>query len=241
MKNKALSGKAAALRAAFPHTIPILSGFLFLGATYGVLMTSRGFHPLLAILMSVFVFAGSMQFIAVEIFLAAFDPLLAALMTLMVNARHLFYGISMQEKYRGLGLKKAYLIFGLCDETFSLNLSKDPPAGVDRGDFMLSITALDHIYWILGTAIGVLFGRLVPENIIGIDFSMTALFLIILLECVRKNRRNLLLASVGIAVSVISLLIFGKESFMIPSMIGIVVILLLIKPLIDKTEKEVEA
>ena len=125
-----------ALRAAFPHTIPVFTGYLVLGISYGVLMTASGFPVWMPSLTSLTIFAGSMEFVLVNLLLSEFDLLQAFLMTLLINARHLFYGISMLDRYRGMGLKKLYLIYGLTDETFSINCSVDPPEGVDRGWFM---------------------------------------------------------------------------------------------------------
>lgn len=128
-----------ALTCAFPHTVPIFAGFWFLGLTYGIYMNISGFSFWYPMLMSLTIFAGSIEFVTVNLLLGAFNPLQALAMTLMINARHLFYGISMLERYRGTGLKKLYLIFGMCDESFSINYTADIPADVDRGWFMLLV------------------------------------------------------------------------------------------------------
>ena len=141
----------AALKAAFPHTIPIFAGFWFLGMTYGIYMNVSGFGFWYPMLMSLTIFAGSVEFVTVNLLLGAFDPLQALAMTLMINARHLFYGISMLDKYRGHGLKDLYLIFGMCDESFSINYTADIPEGVDRGWFMFFVTLLNHFgryFWL---------------------------------------------------------------------------------------------
>ena len=173
-----------ALRAAFPYTLPICVGFLFMGMSYGFLMHSQGFPLLYPVLMSIFIFAGSMEFLTVELLLSAFAPLHAFLLALMVNARHLFYGLSMLDKYRGAGWKKPYLIFGMCDESFSINCTVDPPAGVDRGWFMFFVTLLNHIYWVTGATLGALLGYVVHFDTTGIDgsggFIIPAMCLIIL-------------------------------------------------------------
>ncbi|TKI88318.1 branched-chain amino acid transporter AzlC, partial [Bacillus cereus] len=143
-----------AFRAAFPYTIPIFAGFVFLGIAYGIYMNSLGFSAIYPILMSLIIFAGSMEFIAANLLLVAFNPIHALFLTLMVNARHLFYGISMLDKYKGTGKKKFYLIFGLCDESFSINSTVDIPKGVDKGWFMFFVTLLNHLYWGIGAAIG---------------------------------------------------------------------------------------
>ena len=128
-----------AARCAFPHTLPILAGFLFLGMTYGIYMNVSGFSFWYPMFMSMTIFAGSVEFVAVNLLLGAFDPLQALLITLMLNARHLFYGISMLDKYRGTGFKKVFLIFGMCDESFSINYTADIPKDVDRGWFMFFV------------------------------------------------------------------------------------------------------
>ena len=150
--------KKKAFCAALPYSLPICIGFLFIAMSYGFLMRSRGFSVFYPMAMSAFIFAGSMEFVAVELLLSAYAPLHAFLLTLMVNARHLFYGISMLEKYKGMGWKKPYLIFGMCDETFSINCTVTPPEGVDRGWFMFFVTLLNQTYWVAGATLGALLG-----------------------------------------------------------------------------------
>lgn len=214
-----------ALRAAFPHTIPIFAGYCFLGMSYGILMKTSGFPIWYPILTSLVVFAGSMEFVTVNLLLGAFDLLQAFTMALMLNARHLFYGLSMLEKYKGTGKKKLYLIFGLTDETFSVNCAITPPADVDRSWFYFFITLLDHSYWVLGVTLGSIFGTLLQFNTEGLDFVMTALFVVILLEHLLKNedKRSALL---GMAISIACLLIFGSDGFMIPAMVLILISLM---------------
>ena len=144
----------AALRAAFPATVPVLTGFLCLGVAYGLLMQTNGYGPLWSTLMSAIGFGGSMQYVAITLLVSAFDPLQAFLLALMVNARHVFYGLSMLDKYKGLGKARFFLVFALCDETFSLVSTLDPPEGVERRDFYLWITLLDYLYWVGATALG---------------------------------------------------------------------------------------
>lgn len=165
-----------ACRAAFPYTVPILAGFVFLGIAYGIYMNSLGFSAIYPIIMSFAIFAGSMEFVAANLLLGAFNPMNALFLTLMVNARHLFYGISMLDKYRGTGKKKFYLIYGMCDESFSINCTVNVPKNVDKGWFMFFVTLLNHFYWVIGAAIGGTFGSLVKFNTEGLDFVMTALF-----------------------------------------------------------------
>lgn len=210
--------KLKALKAAFPYTLPIFAGFWFLGLTYGIYMNTAGFSFLYPMLMSLTIFAGSMEFVTVNLLLGAFNPIQALLMTLMINARHLFYGISMLDKYKGLGWKKVYLIFGLCDESFSINYTADIPNGVDKGWFMFFVTLLNQIYWVTGSTLGGIFGSLITFSTEGIEFVMTAMFVVIFLEQWLKDK-NHLPALMGIGTSVICLLALGAESFIIPSML----------------------
>jgi len=212
--------KTKALRAAFPHTIPVFTGYLVLGISYGVLMTASGFPFWTPMVTSLTIFAGSMEFVLVNLLLSGFDLLQAFLMTLLINARHLFYGIAMLDKYRGMGWKKLYLIFGLTDETFSINCSIDPPEGVDRGWFCLFVTLLDHSYWFLGATLGGLLGSILHFNTEGLDFVMTAMFVVIFIEQWKKDT-NHLSALIGVALPVACLVLFGADSFMIPAMIAI--------------------
>lgn len=209
-----------ALRCAFPYTIPIFAGFWFLGLTYGIYMNVSGFSFWYPMLMSLTVFAGSVEFVAVNMLLGAFDPVQALVMTLMINARHLFYGISMLDKYRGTGWKKAYLIFGMCDESFSINYTADIPEDVDRSWFMFFVTLLNHFYWFSGATLGGIFGSMIHFNTEGLDFVMTAMFVVIFLEQWLKEGRHTS-ALLGIGLSLLCLLVFGSGSFIIPAMLAI--------------------
>lgn len=220
--------KKRALRAAFPHTIPVLTGYLVLGISYGVLMTASGFPFWVPMVTSLTIFAGSMEFLLVNLLLSGFDLLQAFLMTLMVNARHLFYGISMLDKYRNMGLKKLYLIFGLTDESFSIACAIEPPEDVDRSWFMLFVTLLDHSYWFLGATLGGIFGSILHFNTQGLDFVMTAMFVVIFLEQWGKDK-NHLPALLGAALPVACLVLFGADRFMIPAMAAILLGLALVR------------
>ena len=225
-----------ALKAAFPNTVPILTGFLFLGISCGIYMTSSGFPFWYPIISSVFVFAGSMEFVLVSLLLGAFDPLAAVLMTLMINARQLFYGISMLEKYKGTGKFKPYLIFGLCDESFSINCTIEPPKDVNKKYFMFFVTLLDQSYWVIGSAIGGLLGSVMSFETRGIEFVMTAMFIVIFLEQWLKHKRHICELA-GLFISVLCLILFGAKSFIIPSMIAIIIFLTSAKKLIDTNTK----
>ena len=209
-----------ALRAAFPYTIPIFAGFWFLGLTYGIYMNVSGFSFLYPMFMSLTIFAGSVEFVTVNLLLGAFNPLQALFLTLMINARHLFYGLSMLDKYRGLGWKKAYLIFGMCDESFSINCTAPIPEGVDRGWFYFFVTLLNHFYWFSGSTLGGVFGGLIQFDTQGLDFVMTAMFVAIFLEQWLKDKSHVS-ALVGLGASAACLALFGPDDFIIPSMLAI--------------------
>lgn len=223
-----------ALKAAFPHTIPIFAGFCFLGMTYGIYMNVSGFSFWYPVLMSLTIFAGSMEFVTVQLLLGAFDPVQAFAAAVMVNARHLFYGISMLDKYRGNGIKDIYLIFGMCDESFSINYTAEIPEGVDRGLFMFFVTLLDHFYWVFGAAAGGIFGSLIHFNTEGLEFVMTAMFVVIFMEQWMKEK-NHVSSLAGLGIPLVCLSIFGADNFMVPSMLAILAVLTVIrKPLENK-------
>lgn len=207
-----------AFHAALPYTLPICIGFLAIGLSYGFYATGRGlsfFYPLCT---AALIFAGSMEFVTVGLIFLPFNPLGAFILTLMVNARHLFYGISMLDKFRGTGWKKPLLIFGMCDETFAINSVVTIPYDVDRGWFMLFVTILNYLYWVIGAALGGLIGQFVTINTQGIEFVMTALFTVMFVEQWQKaqNHRP---ALAGLALSFLALFIFGAENFLIPAML----------------------
>lgn len=182
--------KKKAFKAAFPYTLPICVGFLFLGMSYGFMMRSKGFSFVYPLCMSFFIYAGSMEFVTANLLLSAFNPVYAFFLTLMVNARHLFYGISMLEKYKNTGWKKFYLIFGMCDESFTVNCTVDPPEDVDRGWFMFFVNALNQFYWVTGATAGALLGYVIHFNTKGIDFVMTALFVVMIYQSVGRGRES---------------------------------------------------
>lgn len=232
LKEKSAMLKRAAY-VAFPHSIPIFAGYGFLGLAYGILMSVNGFSPLFTVMMSLLVFGGSTQIVAVELLTSKFDPLNSFIITFVLCARHIFYGISMLEKYRNLGIKKLYMIFGMVDETFSINYSAEPPSDVDRGWFMFFVTAFDHLYWIFGSAIGAIFGTMINFSTEGIDFVMTSMFTVIFIEQWRKDKSHLS-AIIGLGISAVCLIVFGKDNFIIPSMVGIFLALTAAKPYFEK-------
>ena len=219
-----MSDKIKALKAAFPHTIPVFTGFTFLGIAFGILMQSKGYGTCWAVLFSLITFAGSAQYVAITFLTTVFNPVYALLMSLMVNARHLFYGISLLDKFKDTGKFKPYLIFGLCDETFSILCSAEPPKDVDRTWFMFFIAILDHCYWVLGSALGGLLGSVVSFNTKGLDFVLTALFVVIFISQ-WKSQKDHKPAIIGVVCSVVCLLIFGRNNFIIPAMVAILTVL----------------
>lgn len=225
------------LKAAFPHTIPILTGFWCLGLAYGIYMNVSGFSFIYPMIMSIVIFGGSLEFVAVEMLLSPFAPLQVFIMALLIQARHLFYGLSMLDKYKGMGKKKIYLIFGLCDETFSINCTAQIPEGVDKGKFMFWVTILNQLYWVSGSTIGGLVGSLLKFDTTGISFVMTAMFVVIFLEQWLKDKTHIS-QYIGLSIAIISLLIFGSDSFMIPTMIGILLLLTILRKPIEKGEEK---
>ena len=235
IETPAVSGgiRRKAFAAAFPYTIPIFAGFWFLGITYGIYMNVSGFSFWYPMLMGLTIFGGSLEFVAVSMLLGAFAPLQTLIMTLMIQARHLFYGIAMLDKLKGTGWKKPYLIFGLCDETFSINCSAEIPEGVDKGWFMFFVTLLNQIYWVSGAALGGILGSFITFDTKGLDFVMTAMFVVIFLEQWMKEKRHYT-AFIGLFASAACLAVFGADSFMIPTMACILVLLTVFRKPIEK-------
>lgn len=217
------------LKKSIIDTIPVMTGYLCLGFGFGILHHSAGYGILSAFIMSLTIFAGSMQYIAVGLLSSGASLITIAITTLLVNARHLFYGISMLEKYKGTGLRKLYLIFALTDETYSLMCSEHSDIPLDkRKDYYLTVSLLNHSYWVIGSVLGAAAGTLFSFNSEGIDFVLTALFVTIFLEQWHSAKKHTP-AILGVLVSVICLLIFGSENFLIPTMAVIAVSLCLYK------------
>jgi len=209
------------IKAAFFATIPVLTGYLVLGFGFGILLRSAGYGLPWAFFMSLCIYAGSMQYTAVGLFTGGASLITAALTTVMVNARHLFYGISMLDKYKNCGKKKLYLIFGLTDETYSLVCRDNPSiAQEQQTNYRFFITLFNHCYWVAGSALGSITGTLIPFGTEGIDFALTALFLTVFLEQ-WLSAKNHAPAIIGVAVSAGCLLLFGPDRFLIPAMIAI--------------------
>lgn len=215
----------SALRAAFPATVPVMTGYLCLGFAYGLLMVSQDFSPVWPILMSLVVFGGSIQFLAVSLLASAFDPVATFFLSVMVNARHIFYGLSMLEAYRGTGAAKLPLVALLTDETFSVVSATEPPEGVLKKDYCLWVSFLDYLYWVGGTAAGAFLGNLLTFDTTGMDFALTALFVVLFMEQWKK-KDNRFSGLVGITASALALALFGAESMVIPAMVMILIVLL---------------
>ena len=214
-----------ALRTVFLDTVPVLTGYLFLGMGFGILLAEQtGKGVLWAFFMAVCMLAGSGQYLAVSLMAGGAGVLSSTIATFLVNARHIFYGISLIDTYKGAGKKKLYMIFGLTDETYSLVTQNQPPEGMKRHTYCFLVTLLDHIYWVSGCVIGSIAGNFIPISFEGIEFVLTALFVTLFTEQWLSNK-NHFPAIVGVVSTVLCLLIFGKEIFLIPSMALIAVLL----------------
>lgn len=212
---------------AFKMSLPVLFGYLFLGSAFGIMLYEAGYNFIWAIIISIFVYAGSGQFLLVSMLTSHAALSDIAIMTFFVNSRHIFYGISFIEKFRSYSWRYPYLIFSLTDETYGVNSSfSDVPKGVNEGDARFLIGLFDHIYWIIGSVIGSLAGQLIKIDFTGIDFSMTALFTVIFINQMRASKSKLP-GIIGVFCAIICLLIFGADKFLLPSLIVTVAILLL--------------
>ena len=227
------------LTAAFPYTLPVLMGYLSIGIVFGWMMSAAGYFPLWSAVMSLTIYAGSGQYLGVDLLSTAAPLADVAFLTLIINFRHLVYGLSMLEKFRGMGWRKLYMIFSLTDETYALLAGVEPPEGVEEKSFYFSIALLDHSYWILGSIIGAVAGALITINTQGIDFAMTALFIVIAVEQWQSARRHLPVF-LGGGGTLVCLLLMGPESgrFLIPALAILVVGLLLLRPTLDREEEK---
>lgn len=216
--------KFQAFKFVFPRTLPILTGFWFVGIAYGTYMNVAGFSFVYPMLMSLIIFGGSLEFICVSMLLSTFAPLSALVVALVVQARHLFYGISMLDKYRGLGIKRYYLIYGMCDETFSINYTSKFPEHLDKGWCFFFVTLLNHFYWVSGSVLGGILGDFITFDTTGLWFVMEALFVVIFLEQWKNDEKHQN-GIIGIGVTALCLVTLGKDSFLLASMIIIFSIL----------------
>ena len=213
-------------KTAFLASLPVMAGYVVLGTGFGILLSSKGYGPLWSLAMSLFIYAGSMQYLAVDLLAGGASLITAALTTLMVNARHLFYGISMIGKYRDTGAYKPYLIFALTDETYSLNCGKLPEGVTDAPTYYFLVSLFNQCYWVAGSLLGALLGAVIPFNTEGIDFALTALFVTVFVEQWLSSKDHIP-ALIGVVSSVVCLLFFGADGFLIPSMVLITALLAL--------------
>jgi len=229
--------KYRAFRAAIPYTLPVFMGYLFLGIAFGVLLTTQGFPVWLAPLMSLTIYAGSGQFVAIGLLSSVFSPVRAMIVTLAVNARHLFYGLSILDKVKSMGKRRAYMSFSLTDETYSLLCSVNAPPEVDQNWFLFFIALLDHSYWIFGSTLGAVAGATLGFNSTGIEFAMTALFIVIFVEQ-WENAKSHIPALLGLGVTTLCLLFAGSEQFILWAMAGIFLCLTALRGKLELKEKE---
>ena len=226
-----------AFRAAFPYTIPVLTGYLFIGIAFGVMFQEKGYHFLWAALMSILVYAGSGQYLAVNFFAPGVSFIDIMFMTFMVNVRHIFYGLSLLERFGRMGKKRLYMIFSLTDETYSLFFVTKVPKDVPEDLFLFAIALLDQEYWVLGSVIGAAAGALIPFDAAGIDFAMTALFIVIFTEQWMAGG-NRIPAAAGFLIAAVLRIAVGSEGFILPSMICIMVSLILGRKYIEHDEQK---
>lgn len=229
------------LRYAFRQTVPVLCGYLFLGLAFGLLLQRAGYGWPWAVLTSVIVYAGSMQFVLVGLLGGGFASLLSvALTTLSVNSRHLFYGLSFLETFRKMGRAKPYMIFSLTDETYSLLCSLQPPKELDADRVRLYIALLDHAYWVAGSAAGAILGSVLPFDLTGIDFAMTALFVVIFVDQWR-GAKSRLPAVAGLGFGLLWLVVLVPDRFLLPALVCTVLVLLLCRGTLQPQTEEVDA
>ncbi|NYB74739.1 AzlC family ABC transporter permease [Sedimentibacter hydroxybenzoicus DSM 7310] len=214
-----------------------MTGYIFLGAAYGIIMNSKGYGVIWALLMSLIVYAGSAQYVAITFLTSVFNPIYALFLTLMVNARHIFYGLSLMNKIKDTGKLKPFIIYWMSDETFSVLCAAEPKEGVDKGYFMFFISLLNYCYWALGTAMGSLLGNMMTFNTKGLDFALTALFVVIFISQWKSQKKHIP-AIIGVLSSIACLIIFGPNNFIIPSMIVILILLTIMKNKIEGDEAE---
>lgn len=220
------------IKVAFLKSLPVMAGYIVLGIGFGILLKKAGYGLFWSFLMSFTIYAGSMQYVGVSLLTSGASLLSTALTTLVVNARHLFYGVSMIDKYKDAGGKKPYLIFSLTDETYSLLCTGEYPEGADKNWYYFWVSLYNQSYWVLGSVLGSILGTVIAFDTAGIEFSMTALFVTVFVEQ-WLSTKNHLPAIAGLTCSIVCLLLFGAESFLIPTMISITIVLLLCRKVMD--------
>ncbi|MBQ5867587.1 MAG: AzlC family ABC transporter permease [Oscillospiraceae bacterium] len=229
-----------ALKTVFLDTVPVMTGYLFLGISFGILLQEAGYGLPWAFSMALFMYAGSAQFLSVSLLANHASILSSAIAVFLLNARHIFYGISLIDAYKDTGKKKPYLIFALTDETYSLVTQNQPPEGMKRHTYCFLVSLFDHIYWVAGCVIGSVAGNFIPISFEGIEFVLTALFVTLFTEQWLSNK-NHFPAVVGVVSTVLCLVIFGKDIFLIPSMVLIAVLITTTRKTGKRKEDEVNA
>ena len=232
-----------ALTAAFPVTVPVLMGYLSIGIAFGLMLEAVGYNVIWAFFMSLFIYAGSGQYLGVELLATGAVLAQVALLTFLINFRHLVYGLSMLEKFRGMGKRKLYMIFSLTDETYALLAGAAPPPGVRPRDFYFCVAILDQCYWIIGSVIGSVAGALIQFNTAGVEFAMTALFLVIAVDQWRASPSHIP-AILGAAATLLCLKLVGADTMLLPALGIIVVVLLVLRARLEdkhRTEQEADA
>ena len=223
------------LKKSFKHSIPVLFGYIPLGFAFGIMLQAAGYSPVWAFFMAIFIYAGTGQFLCVELLAVGASIPQVILLTFLLNFRHFFYGLSMIAKYRGVGKRKWYLMFGLTDETYALLTSTKIPEGVKKEDFYVTITLLNQIYWIIGCVLGATVGSLVHIDFTGIEFVMTALFAVLVVEQWKAHSKHLP-AFLGFGITALCLIILGADNFLIPALIIVSTVLLCLRPILEKKE-----
>ena len=246
-RNSSKPSLLAAAKAAFPHTLPVMAGYLFLGAAFGILLKGKGYGPVWALAMSLFIYAGSMQFVAAGLLASSFSPVTALVMTLLVNARHLFYGLTMLEPFSQMGWRKPYMVFSLTDETYALLSGMKPPSATEERDAFFLISLLNQSYWVAGSLAGSLAGEWIHFDTGGIAFAMTALFIVIFVEQWLGAEKEKAVqgffkahgpAVIGVCVSAASLLLFGPDQFLLPAMGGLLILFAVFRGYFEKAVEE---
>ena len=229
--------KRKTFKAALTSTIPIFIGFLFVGLAYGVYMNSHGFNYIYCGLLSAIVYTGALQFVGVEFLVSAFNPMYVFIMSVIISARHLFYSISMLDKYKDTGLKKPFMIFALCDECFSVNVSPKLTEDIDEKLYYFYVACLVYFYWVFSSFVGGLLADVININVKGIDFILTALFFVTFINQLIENKQYGP-SLIGLISSFICLIVFGKDNFIIPAMVVISIILTVFRSKFDKSIEE---
>lgn len=226
----------ATFRFALKKSLPVLFGYLFLGSAFGIMLYEAGYNVLWAIFISIIVYAGSGQFLLVSLLTAGASLPTTAFMTLFINSRHMFYGLSFVSKFKQGGWRYPFMIFSLTDETYSVNVSiTEVPENVDEIKARHLIGEFNHVYWVLGSVVGSILGMSIPFDLTGIDFSMTALFVIILIDLI-TDLKNAACAAMGVIVAMVTIPIFGFDNFLLPALILTVMLLFAFRPLLQKKE-----